>query len=649
MLGVAGSVIHLSGVEIDVRAERVRRADTECRLRHKTFEVLLFLIENRNREVSKAEIFERVWGGVAVTEDTLVQSIVEIRKALGDDPHSPRFVRTIPRVGYRFIAPVEDVSPLAGFDVIHVRTVTPSGSHEFRALDLEESQSIELAVEEIEDDWRHFIPHITIAVVVVALATLAAFWMHEKRTAAGAEAIASPSAIVARGSHDADRMTDSLDAYEEYRLGLAATDGLRNTEALAHFQRAIDLDPQFAMAYARIGYTFAVRWSLLDRAKPYLVKALEAGDRLSEQERLYVLAWQAISNRDYGKAIDHFRLLVTRYPTDVEAFVGLGRLLVGEERLEEATDVLQRGLILDPDSPDLNNALGSVASYRGRHAEAIAHHKRYVAFDPKIPNAHDSLGLSYQWSGHYARALEEYSEALRLNPRFEVALVHRANTLWQIGRIRDAIREFQRYLEIGPSARERSRGYGELSRIYCNIGDMERATTFAREASQSDPDGIVFEIFLAADRGDAATARRLVQSMSSPRGSNRGARYSSRLQYMTQVAVARVERDEVRAIQYAREAVRRVPPLFLLDDFEDALGDNLAAFGRHPEAIAEYQRVLELNEHRARTRFKLARSLDAIGQRDEARAEYERFLTMWLHADADAPELVAAKVRLAEK
>ncbi len=81
--------------------------DNEIALRPKTFAVLHFLVENCGRLISKEELFAAVWPDIAVTDDALVQSVGELRRALGDD--GPRLIRTVPRRGYRFES---DVSPV---------------------------------------------------------------------------------------------------------------------------------------------------------------------------------------------------------------------------------------------------------------------------------------------------------------------------------------------------------------------------------------------------------------------------------------------------------------------------------------------------------------------------------------------------------
>jgi DNA-binding winged helix-turn-helix (wHTH) protein len=71
------------------------------------FDLLVLLVEQRDRTVGKQEIFDRVWAGVVVSESALTQAVRTIRLALGDDPREPRFVRTVSRRGYQFVfAPV---------------------------------------------------------------------------------------------------------------------------------------------------------------------------------------------------------------------------------------------------------------------------------------------------------------------------------------------------------------------------------------------------------------------------------------------------------------------------------------------------------------------------------------------------------------
>jgi len=85
---------------LDLKRGHLLLDDTEITLRPKTFAVLRFLLENPGRLVSKDELFAAVWPKISVTDDVLVQSVGELRRALADD--GQRLIKTIPRRGYRF-------------------------------------------------------------------------------------------------------------------------------------------------------------------------------------------------------------------------------------------------------------------------------------------------------------------------------------------------------------------------------------------------------------------------------------------------------------------------------------------------------------------------------------------------------------------
>src|SRR6185295_5073159 len=141
-----------------------------------------------------------------------------------------------------------------------------------------------------------------------------------------------PSVEQEKSSNLADVMTDNLEAYRNYSLALEKAQALDNLEAIALLERAIALDPQFAMAYARIGYAYSASWGLAEKGKPYLEKAFQLSHRLTEKDRLYIVAWYSIANLDYLSAIRSFQGLIAKYPAEIEAYNRLGKLLGGEER-----------------------------------------------------------------------------------------------------------------------------------------------------------------------------------------------------------------------------------------------------------------------------------------------------------------------------
>ncbi len=93
---------------IDLDRGCLVRAGEEVKLRPKVYEALKYLIENNNRLVSKEELIRAIWPASFVTDDSLVQCLVEVRRALGDE--AQRCIKTVPRRGYMFVAEVKRVS-----------------------------------------------------------------------------------------------------------------------------------------------------------------------------------------------------------------------------------------------------------------------------------------------------------------------------------------------------------------------------------------------------------------------------------------------------------------------------------------------------------------------------------------------------------
>jgi Tol biopolymer transport system component/DNA-binding winged helix-turn-helix (wHTH) protein len=92
-----------NGFTLDLAAMRLCHGQQELPLEPKSFRLLELLIENRDRVLRKDEIFRAVWPDTAVTDNALTRAVAQIRKALDDDPKNPRYIETVPTIGYRFI------------------------------------------------------------------------------------------------------------------------------------------------------------------------------------------------------------------------------------------------------------------------------------------------------------------------------------------------------------------------------------------------------------------------------------------------------------------------------------------------------------------------------------------------------------------
>jgi DNA-binding winged helix-turn-helix (wHTH) protein len=97
---------------LDAANEQLWRDSNLVDLRPKTFEVLLYLVQNAQRLVTKRELLDSVWAGASVSDELLRGYIRELRDALGDDAKKPRYIETAPTRGYRFLPWVSDEAPV---------------------------------------------------------------------------------------------------------------------------------------------------------------------------------------------------------------------------------------------------------------------------------------------------------------------------------------------------------------------------------------------------------------------------------------------------------------------------------------------------------------------------------------------------------
>ena len=759
-------IYRFADVEVNTSQNCLKRGDSEQHLRQKAFSVLVHLLEQRQRLVTKEELMDVIWKDIAVTDDALVQCIKEIRRSIGDDSHHPRFIKTFPKSGYRFIGAVEE--PVSDFPRNPVVLLEKQNDFAppFSLRELLAHRKVFFAIllsvasislllflgQTIRQPEQNFaeaaLPQIagkkTLAVMFFEnqsksaelewlreglsdmlitnlsrsnrLTVLSRQQFHLLLNRAGhqpGDEIGFENAVeIARKSNAewfitgsyaqmgeklrldvqlcdtqtgglqtaeslivekpeqilteinllsiklAARletgepesrttltavMTDNLEAYRNYSLAVEKAQALHNKEALELLEKATVLDPQFAMAHARIGYIYAITWGLPDKAKPHLEKAFQMSDRLTDKDRLNIAAWYAIANLDYPNAIQSFRQIIAQYPTETEAYLRLGNLLKGEEQYDEAINVLRQGLAVDSDSHLLYNALGLLFSSLNRHDEAIAMHRRYVALAPNEANAHDSLGMSYQFAGFYPEAIDEYRRALDINPNFEVALVHLGNAHFQTGRYREAIDLYKKYIEIAPSEYERTRGYNCIARVYLAKKNTETAAESSKPALRKDNFSVWESLMIALERGDAAMTEKLEKRLfSESRATNRGGRILPRYGFYFRGYIALKNGRSEEAIENFKEAIRHLPPTYEMDAMEDCLANAYLEMRQFDEAIAEYKRILNLNPNYPLARFHLARAFAQKGLRTEADESYRNFLQMWKDADADISELAEA-------
>ena len=102
-------VFTFADVEVREREFSIVKAGELLPVEPKAFRVLLFLLRSPHRLITKDELLDAVWSDCAVSDNSLTRSIALLRRLLGDDTHEPRYIATVPTVGYRFLCDVKVV------------------------------------------------------------------------------------------------------------------------------------------------------------------------------------------------------------------------------------------------------------------------------------------------------------------------------------------------------------------------------------------------------------------------------------------------------------------------------------------------------------------------------------------------------------
>jgi DNA-binding winged helix-turn-helix (wHTH) protein len=99
-------IVAFDDLELDLLRVGLRRRGVRVRVERQVFEVLAYLVNHRERVVTKQELMDSVWGGRFVSESAVTSRVKQVRQAVGDDGHTQRLVRTVHGHGYRFVGTV---------------------------------------------------------------------------------------------------------------------------------------------------------------------------------------------------------------------------------------------------------------------------------------------------------------------------------------------------------------------------------------------------------------------------------------------------------------------------------------------------------------------------------------------------------------
>ncbi len=198
-----------------------------------------------------------------------------------------------------------------------------------------------------------------------------------------------------------------------YNLGIALNDRGKTDEAMAHYQRAIELRPSYAEAHYNLGRLLAQNGQL-DNAVTHYEKALEINPADAE-------AWNNLGVTLFGigrvdDAIAHYQGALKIRPDYAEASCNLANALLSKGDLDGAIARYSACLALSPNQAEAQYNLASALLRRGRTDEAIAHYKKALELRPDSADAHANLGSGFLAKGRVREAIAAYRNALRISP-----------------------------------------------------------------------------------------------------------------------------------------------------------------------------------------------------------------------------------------
>lgn len=280
-----------------------------------------------------------------------------------------------------------------------------------------------------------------------------------------------------------DVTTESITAYKHYEQGIEKALKLYLSDSIAEFEKAISIDPNFAMAYLQIGLA-KLRSEDEKGTKAAIGKAIELIDRVAPREKLYIRGLQAVIEGQAETRIEIFKELTERFPKDKEAFRQLGTAYLADEQLDLAIEAFKETIKIDPDYLEGHNRLAYVYVAKGEFALAIEHAKTYVEAKPSEPNPHDTMGDIYLIAGQADKALAEYQKALEIKPDFinyypywKVASAYRV-----LNKLDEAEATYHKHLELRTDQPGGADSIKSLAMVSLLKGSREQTIKYATEA-----------------------------------------------------------------------------------------------------------------------------------------------------------------------
>jgi DNA-binding winged helix-turn-helix (wHTH) protein/Tfp pilus assembly protein PilF len=434
--------------------------------------------------------------------------------------------------------------------------------------------------------------------------------------------------------------TGSFEALRAYSEGLWLHDHGGLVEAISQYAHAIETDPNFAMAYARLSTTyFNLRQPVEDQK--YITIAYGLRNQVSEPERFYISErYQQSVTRNTEEGLRILHEWTGVYPRDSRAWVNLSNQANGIGRYAEATAAARRAFDLGEHTGPSYYALITDDAKTNHLAQAQALGEEAMA---KGVGGGAVLGETMRIASlrHDEATVQRLMDQARGKPAERDALAAASDIALAKGRRREAFALLDQAAVLGRDQNVESEGAAERALALALFGlSGDARTILAASTPNLDPQDFLYAM---ASVGDAGRAESELEKdlKASPSDTLLNQQFAPEIRAV--IALRRGRPDE------AERLLAPASPYALRNFDTPYLQGEILLAAKNPVGAARaFQRVLANpglgpDPQYALSHLGLARALSAQGLHDQAKREYETFLAAWKDADADLPILIAAR------
>jgi tetratricopeptide (TPR) repeat protein len=275
--------------------------------------------------------------------------------------------------------------------------------------------------------------------------------------------------------------TSSHAAARYFETGMVHYENHRWNFALRDWREALQLDPNFALAYTWICFTTTdpAEESKDRAAAEELIQSVTPAEQL-------MIRWMAGAHENnYIQAIQAMNDLAQMYPHDKRLNFLIGYWLYKLDEYERSRNFTQRALAEDDKYATAYNQLGYLYSRERQYDKAIAAMEKYVALLPDQPNPHDSLGEMLRLSGRFEDALEQYHIALKMDPTFYISQKELGETYGIMGQEERAREEYAKAIQEAPGNGLKAEYMQKAAMTWLREQKFDEADKAYRDAAES--------------------------------------------------------------------------------------------------------------------------------------------------------------------